>query len=316
MPPVFTGSVLHHPDVMNSLTHDQRHAQAQGYIWLSIMAAIATIVLKLLAWWFSGSVGLLSDALESFVNLAGAAFALAMISVARVPPDDEHPFGHSKAEYFSSGFEGLMICAAAAGIFITAIPRLLHPQALESLGIGLWFSAASTLLNFIVAKVLMGAAKRLRSIALEGDSRHLMTDVWTSIGVIIALGAVKLTGWLILDALIAIAVAMHILFEGWHLIRDAVQGLMDQALPQADVERIETLLKEYAPRGIRYAGLMTRQAGSQRFVHVNILVPGDWRVDAAHVVLDEIELRINATLGGAHTTTHLEPVELAPVQAS
>lgn len=282
---------------------------ARAYIWLSILAAVATITLKLLAWWLSGSVGLLSDALESFVNLAGAAFALAMLGVARVPPDEDHPFGHSKAEYFSSGFEGLLICCAAVGILVTAIPRLLEPRPLDALGIGLWFSAASTVLNFAVARVLAGAARRLRSVALEGDSRHLMTDVWTSIGVIGGLIAVELTGWLVLDALIALAVACHILFEGWQLMRDAVQGLMDQALPAEDLAGIEAVLDEFAARGLAFSGLMTRRAGSQRFVHLNVLVPGHWRVDQAHVLLDEIEARISAAAGGAHTTTHLEPRE-------
>jgi len=282
--------------------------EAKRYVRLSIYAAVATITLKLVAWWISDSVGLLSDALESFVNLAGAVFALAMIQVASEPPDEGHPFGHSKAEYFSSGFEGTLIFIAAGTILFTALPRILHPQPLMSLGIGLWFSAASTALNLVVSLTLAKAAKRLRSVALDADARHLMADVWTSVGVIIALFGVALTGWNWLDPLIAVAVAAHILVEGFRLMRGAADGLMDQALPAADVIRIEKLLDGYAARGVRYTGLKTRSAGSQRFVHLNVRVPGDWRVDTSHELLDEIEERIAAALGDAQVTTHLEPL--------
>lgn len=286
-------------------------ANATTYIRLSIGAAIATITLKLLAWWISGSVGLLSDALESFVNLAGALFALAMIHVASTPPDKEHPFGHSKAEYFSSGFEGTLIFAAAAAILWSAIPRVLHPESLQSLGLGLWLSAASTALNFIVSRTLSKAAKRLHSVALDADARHLMTDVWTSVGVIAGLIAVSLTGWLWLDAIIAIAVALHILFEGWQLMRGAAGGLMDEAIEASEIGQIITIMADYQARGVAFSGLKTRRAGSQRFVHLNVLVPGDWRVDHSHELLDEIEARIAETLHQAQVTTHLEPVETA-----
>jgi len=285
-----------------------RGDEARRYMRLSIFAALATISLKLVAWWVSGSVGLLSDALESFVNLAGAMFALLMIQIANEPPDASHPFGHSKAEYFSSGFEGTMIFVAAVAILWSAAPRILHPQPLEALGMGLWFSAASTALNLGVSLTLSRASRRLRSVALEADARHLMADVWTSVGVIMALIAVTLTGWTWLDPLIAVAVAIHILFEGWRLMRGAADGLMDQALPVADVANIESLLDEYAVRGVHYAGLKTRMAGSQRFVHLNVLVPGDWRVDQSHELLDEIEARVSAVLGEAQVTTHLEPL--------
>jgi cation diffusion facilitator family transporter len=284
------------------------HRDASFYIRLSIIAAIATISLKLAAWWISGSVGLLSDALESFVNLAGASFALLMIRIARTPPDDEHPFGHSKAEYFSSGFEGTLIFAAAALILWSAIPRLAHPAELESLGIGLWFSTASTALNFFVSRMLAKAATRLHSVALDADARHLMTDVWTSVGVIGGLIAVALTGWLWLDALIAIAVALHILFEGWKLMRGAADGLMDQALPEAEIAAVDRVLKDFLPRGVAFSGLKTRRAGSTRFVHLTVLVPGDWRVDNAHELLDEVEARIGSALHDAQVTTHLEPL--------
>lgn len=275
---------------------------------LSIAAALVTITLKLIAWWVSDSVGLLSDALESFVNLAGAMFALSMIRIANEPPDEGHPFGHSKAEYFSSGFEGTLIFAAAAVILWTALPRIWHPEPLAAIGFGLWFSSASTALNLVLSLTLARAGKRLRSVALDADARHLMTDVWTSVGVIIALIGVSLTGWIWLDPLIAVAVAIHILMEGWRLMRGAADGLMDQALPSADVAHIEALLNEYAARGISYAELKTRCAGSQRFVHLNVLVPGDWRVDKAHDLLDEIESRISGTIGDAQVTTHLEPL--------
>lgn len=293
---------------MTHALHSSRADAALRLLWLSVGAAVATITLKLIAWRLSGSVGLLSDALESFVNLAGAGFALLMVRVAKEPPDQEHPFGHSKAEYFSSGFEGTLIFLAAVAILWAAIPRLFAPQPLENLGIGLWFSAASTVINLWVSIVLMRGAKRLHSVALEADARHLMTDVWTSVGVIGGLIAVALTGWLWLDALIAIGVAIHILFEGYSLMRGAVGGFMDEALPVEEINRVETLLATYAEQGVRYTKLKTRRAGSQRFVHLNVLVPGHWRVDKSHEILDHIEDSIAAALDGAIVTTHLEPL--------
>ena len=284
-----------------------RHS-AIPYIWLSIVTAIATISLKLYAWQVTGSVGLLSDGLESFVNLASALFALGMIVIATAPPDDDHPFGHSKAEYFSSGFEGTMIFIAAGAILWNAIPRLFAPQPLESLGIGLWFSAASTVLNFVVSRVLMNAARRLHSVALEADARHLMTDVWTSVGVVLGLICVAFTGWLWLDAVIAIGVALHILKEGFSLMRGAVDGLMDHALDADELATIETILNSYASRQVAYADLRTRRAGMARFVEVKIRVPGTWQVDEAHALLTDIEQRIERDVHGAHTSTHLEPL--------
>lgn len=284
-----------------------RLTSAKRYIWLSVAAAITTIILKFAAWWLSDSVGLLSDALESFVNLAGALFALSMLNVANTPPDPEHPFGHNKAEYFSSGFEGTLIFIAAASILVTAIPRLIHPQPLESLGIGMWFSVASTVVNFFVSRVLARAARRLHSVVLEADAAHLMTDVWTSIGVLLGLIAFMVTGWLWLDAVIAIAVALHILSEGWKLMRGAINGLMDPALDHDEVTQIERILGSYAERNIVYANLKTRRAGTQRFVSVTVMVPGEWTVEGAHQLLDEIEERIAHEVHGAQTFTHLEP---------
>lgn len=284
--------------------------QTQRYIKLSMVAACICIVVKLLAWYFSGSIGLFSDALESFVNLAGALFAFFMLRKAYDPPDEMHPFGHSKAEYFSSAFEGSMIFVAAILIIYSAVPRLTHPQELESLGIGLWFSLIGTVINLVVALILKRAAKRLRSIALEADSRHLMTDVWTTVGVIIGLIAVMLTGWLFLDAVIAIAVALHILHEGYILLKNSVNGLMDQALLPEEISKIEVVLKQYEEKGVYYANLKTRDSASRRFATVKILVPDEWQVGYAHHILDEIEGEISKTLGNITLITHLEPLSM------
>lgn len=279
----------------------------QRYIWLSIAAAVLGITLKLTAWYVSGSVSLFSDAMESFVNLGSALFALFMLRIAHEPPDETHPFGHTKAEYFSSGFEGTMIFLAATLILYAAIPRLFDPQPLEALGIGIWFSLASTAVNFVVAMILGRAGVKLNSIALGADSRHLMTDVWTTIGVILGLGAVLLTNWLWLDALIAIGVALHILFEGYKLMKEAVNGLMDKAMAPEDVEKIELILKSYEEQEVRYTNLRTRQAASKHFILVNIIVPDDWGVKSAHEVVDEIEDKIRAALSDTIITTHMEP---------
>lgn len=291
-----------------SAAKEQPPRRAITYIWLSVFASIATIVLKLVAWQVSGSVGLLSDAMESFVNLAGALFALFMLRVASIPADEDHPFGHSKAEYFSSGFEGSLIFIAAASILYAAIPRLLAPQALTALGEGLWFSAASTMLNLVVSLVLRRAGRQLRSIALEADATHLMTDVWTSVGVIGALFAIMFTGWLWMDALIAILVALHILFEGWRLMCTAVDGLMDRALAPDDIACVQAILRSYSQDSVSYRDLRTRGAGAERFVSVSVLVPGDWTVERAHNLLDEIEAKIAEKIPGARVDTHLEPV--------
>lgn len=279
------------------------------YIQLSIAAAVATIALKMGAWWVTGSVGLLSDALESFVNLAGASFALWMITIARTPADKEHPYGHGKAEYFSSGFEGILIFGAALAILATAAERLLNPQPLAAVDIGLVFSALSTLINFVVARTLFGAAKAHHSVALEGDARHLMTDVWTSVGVIAAVALVAATGALWLDPLIAMAVGINILREGARLVRSAGQGLMDQALPEEELQVVHDTLASFAPHGVRYAHLRTRLAGHQRFVSVDIRVPGQWSVATGHEWLDRIETALALRLPGLAIVTHLEPLE-------
>ena len=278
------------------------------FAWLSIAAAVATIALKAIAWWLTGSVGLLSDAMESFVNLAGASFALVMIVVAARPPDDEHPFGHAKAEYFSSGFEGILIFGAAAAIIWTAVARLRAPQPLEAIGVGLAVSAVATAINLGVAIALRRAAARFRSIALEADARHLMTDVVTSVGVVVGVAAVSLTGWLMLDPLIAIAVGLNILREGARMLRASVDGLMDRSLDTPELERLRAALDALGERGVSWRGLRTRRAGSHAWIDVVVLVPGDWTVDAGHAVADEIEATLAALVEHATVVTHLEPI--------
>lgn len=281
--------------------------EVRHYFWLSTAAAVLTITLKGIAWWLTGSMGLLSDALESFVNLAAALFALTMITIAQSPPDAEHPLGHSKAEYFSSGAEGLMIFVAAAAIIWTAVQRLFAPQPLESVGLGLAFSTASSVINLAVAQIMRRAAVRFRSIALEGGSRHLMTDVWTSAGVIAGVLVVALTGQLWLDAVIAIAVGLHILVEGWRLIHASADGLMDAALPAETVAQIETSLQQHTGHGVRFANLRTRRAGAQSFVYVNVLVPPFWTIVQTHDLLDEIERDIHRIVPDSQVLTHPEP---------
>lgn len=278
------------------------------YAWLSIAAALATISLKTLAWSITGSVGLLSDALESFVNLAGAGFALWMILITRDPPDGNHPYGHGKAEYFSSGFEGFLILGAAVAIIWTAGERLMAPRPIESPGWGLAWSAAATTINFVVARVLGKAGERLNSIALRADSRHLMTDVWTSLGVILGVALVAWTGWLRLDALIAIVVGLHITWEAVGLLRESVDGLMDRSLDADSLARAQAALDAYQMRGVRYQGLRTRRAGACSFLQVVVLVPGDWSVRKGHDLLDEIEAELESAIPGLEVTTHLEPL--------
>jgi cation diffusion facilitator family transporter len=288
---------------MGSFVLDRQH-----FAWLSIATAILTILLKTLAWWLTGSVGLLSDAAESLVNLAGATFALWMILIAKAPADDEHPFGHSKAEYFSSGFEGLLIFIAALGIIATAVQRLIAPQPLEALGIGLAVSMLSTVVNYAVALILRRAGERFNSIALEADSRHLMTDVWTSLGVLAGLGVVAVSGWLWLDAVVAIAVGIHIMAEGHRLVHASADGMMDRALDEASIEKIRRALKDFERRDVRYKDLKTRRAGTDAFIQLSVLVPPEWTVGRAHEMLDEIEARLVSDIPGASVITHLEPI--------
>jgi cation diffusion facilitator family transporter len=279
------------------------------YAWLSIAAAIATMLLKSGAYLITGSVGLLSDALESLVNLAGALMALAMLTVAARPPDEDHAYGHSKAEYFSAGAEGALIVIAALSIAVAAVDRLLHPQPLEQVGLGLAISVVAALLNLGVALVLMRAARAHRSATLQASSHHLMTDVWTTGGVLVGVGAVVVTGWLALDPLVAIAVAINIVWTGYRIVRDSVAGLMDAALPKREQAVLHDLLRQYAAaEGIDYHALRTRRAGAHRFVSVHVLVPPGWTVQQGHDLLERIEGDIRRALPPATVDTHLEPL--------
>ena len=279
------------------------------FAWLSIAAAVATIALKAFAYLLTGSVGLLSDALESFVNLAGALMALAMLSLAARPPDANHAYGHGKAEYFSSGVEGGLILIAAVSIAVAAVDRLLHPRPLEQLGLGLTISVVASLVNFGVSVVLMRAAKQYDSITLRANAHHLMTDVWTSAGVLVGVGAVALTGWLWLDPLVALAVAANIVWTGVRIVHASILGLMDTALPAAELAAITAVLDRYAGDEVRYHALRTRQAGPRRFVSVHVLVPGAWSVMRGHDLLERIEADIREALPLVSVLTHLEPLE-------
>lgn len=284
-------------------------ASLKRYAWLSIAAAIATILLKGVAWWMTGSVGLLSDALESFVNLAAAIMALAMLSVAAEPEDENHPHGHGKAEYFASAFEGFLILVAAASIAYAAVDRLLHPQALEAVGVGLAVSVVASLINLAVARTLMKVGKAENSITLEADAHHLLTDVWTSAGVIVGVGLVWATGWLWLDPAIALLVAANIVWTGWQLLHRSASGLMDEALPPEQIDAIEKVLTAYRARGLEFHALRTRQAGARAFATLHVLVPGEWTVQVGHDWLERIEADIRAAVPRIHVTTHLEPKE-------
>lgn len=297
------------------------HKQAEGidiqknrsaltrYAWLSIAAAITTITLKAGAYLLTGSVGLLSDAIESIINLVAAGMALWMLTIAARPPDESHMYGHDKAEYFSSTVEGILILVAAGGIAYTAVERLLEPVPLTQLGLGLGISSVASLVNFIVARVLLTAGETYRSITLEADGHHLMTDVWTSIGVLAGVGAVALTGWHILDPLVALGVAANIIWTGIRLVRRSVAGLMDASLSEKDQQKIETVLSKYREKGIEFHALRTREAASRRFVSVHVLVPGEWTVHDSHHIAEDLENDIRQAIRDAVVFTHLEPVE-------
>ncbi|MEI6291319.1 MAG: cation diffusion facilitator family transporter [Chloroflexota bacterium] len=279
------------------------------FAWLSIGAAVTTIVMKAAAYYLTGSVGLLSDAIESIVNLLGASMALMMLIIAARPADDDHTFGHSKAEYFASVFEGILILVAAAGISYTAIDRILNPKPLEQVGFGLLVSVGASLVNFVVAKVLMNAAKKHNSITLEADSQHLMTDVWTSVGVIAGIGVISITGWARLDPIVALIVAGNIVWTGIGLVRRSVDGLMDISLPASEIETLERIMLSFREKNVEFHALRTRQSASKRFISVHMLVPGEWTVHDAHHFAEDFEYEIRSALGEAVISTHLEPVE-------
>lgn len=280
-----------------------------GFGLLAIATALVVIAIKVVAWWLTSSVGLLSDAVESVANLAGAIMALAMLWLSARPPDDEHAYGHTKAEYFSSGFEGGLIVVAAASIIWAAVPRLLDPQPVTQPGAGLVLATVATILNVVVARILFRAGERFGSITLEAQGHHLMTDVWTSVGVISAVAVVAVTGWNILDPLAALAVAVHILFVGGDLVRRSALGLLDTALPDEARARIQGVLAHYEEGGIQFHALRSRRAGRKSFVSLHVLVPGEWTVQRGHDLAEEVELAIQAALPGSLVFTHLEPVE-------
>ncbi len=277
---------------------------------VSILVALATITLKTLAWYLTGSVGLLSDAMESFVNLASAMFALVMVTIAQRPPDEDHPYGHHKAEYFSSGFEGILIMGAAAAIIWAAANRFFAPQPLEQLGWGVGLSLVSSVLNGVLAWAMFRAAREHRSIALEADGRHLITDVWTSAGVVLGLGAAWATGWLWLDPLVAIGVALNILREGYGLIHRSSQGLMDEALEPEVLADIEETLASFSHPTIRFDHINTRKAGQRRFVDLHMHMPASWTLGRAAAVRLSVEQALMSAVPGLRATIQLLPSDV------
>ncbi|MBW8482421.1 cation diffusion facilitator family transporter [Actinomadura sp. PM05-2] len=276
---------------------------------LSVAAALATIALKSAAWLVTGSVGLLSDAAESLVNLVAALVGLGALRWAARPADEEHAYGHTKAEYFAAGAEGLMIFVAAAAIAVGAVERLLAPRPIDAVGVGLAISAAASVLNGAVGLLLVRAGRRHRSIVLEADGKHLLTDVWTSAGVIAGVAAVALTGWERLDPIVALAVAVNILWAGFGLLRRSGGGLMDRALESADQRLIAEALAPFEADGIVFHAVRTRESGSRAFVSMHVLVPGAWTVRRGHDKVEEVEAAVRARLPHATVFTHLEPVE-------
>ena len=279
------------------------------YAWLSVAAAVATIALKTVAYVLTGSVGLLSDAVESVVNLVGAVMALSMLTVASRPADEDHSYGHSKAEYFSSGVEGTLILVAALAIGVAAVRRLLAPQPLEAIGAGLAVSVGASLINLAVALVLLRVAKQHHSITLEANAQHLFTDVWTSAGVIVGVAAVAGTGWLRLDPIVAMFVAMNILWTGTRIVRKSILGLMDTALPPEELTAVKAALDSHLNDGIEYHALRTRQSGARRFVSLHVLVPGAWTVHRGHALLEDLEARIREVVPNVTVFTHLESLD-------
>jgi cation diffusion facilitator family transporter len=281
----------------------------QRYAWLSAAAALATIALKTWAWQVTGSVGMLSDALESMINLAAALLALSMLRLAAAPPDAAHPYGRFKAEYFASGIEGALIVLAATSIAYAAVPRLADPRPIEAPLAGIAVSALASGINLACGLLLISVGRQMHSIALEADGHHLMSDVWTSAGIIAGVAVVAATGWNILDPLIAIAVALHIIWIGAVLMRRSFAGLLDAAIPESERAEIERIFAEYRKRyGVEFHALLTRQAGARRFVSFHLLVPDAWPVDRAHQLSEEVEERIRSLVPNAILLSHIEPI--------
>jgi len=281
-----------------------------AYLKLSVAVALLTVALKTGAWWLTDSVSLLSDAMESLVNLAGAMFALAMVTVAQQPADEDHPFGHHKAEYFSSGFEGVLILVAALAIIGAAVHRLLYPQPMQALGLGLALSVLSSALNGLLAWAMLKKAREHGSIALEADARHLYTDVWTSMGVVAALVLVAYTGWAWLDPVVAIAVALNILREALHLVRRSADGLMDRALEPPLREEIDRTLALFAHQAIRFDHVVTRQAGQRRFVDLHMHMPAGWTLGRAAALRTSVEQALMSAIPGLRASIQLLPMDV------
>jgi cation diffusion facilitator family transporter len=293
----------------DTMTEASPTTRLTRYAWLSIGTALSTVALKTIAWMLTSSVGLLSDALESVVNVGAAVMLMAMLRLAAMPEDDSHAYGRNKAEYFASGFEGMLVVIAAGTIAYSAGYRLVHPRLIDHAGIGLVLTSIASALNLFVSRLLMRAGRKHRSIALEADAQHLMTDVWTSAGVILGVALVALSDWLILDPLIALAVALNILVIGWRLLKDSIGGLMDAAWPIDERAALESVLDEFRSDGLRFHAVRTRRSGARRFASFHVLVPGGWTVQRGHDVLEEIERRIARRVPAATVDTHLEPIE-------
>ncbi|HET9920101.1 MAG TPA: cation diffusion facilitator family transporter [Ktedonobacteraceae bacterium] len=282
---------------------------ARFYIVLSIFAALVTMGVKFVAYLLTGSVGLFSDAAESVVNLIAALVAFWALTLAARPADEEHAYGHTKSEYFSSGVEGALILVAALVIVLEAIPRLLHPRPLEDIGVGLAFSVSGALINGVLAWFMLRAGKQQRSITLQADAKHLFTDVWTTVGVLIGVILVALTGWLILDPIIALLVAVNVIWTAIRLLWETGLGLLDTALPPPDLAQIHTILDAYRARGVDYHALRKRRAGRRRFIYFNLLVPGTWKISQGHALSEDIEAALRGSLPESTIFTYLEPRE-------
>ena len=279
------------------------------FAWLSIGAALLTIGLKTVAYHVTGSVGLLSDAVESLVNLLGGFMALAMLTVAARPADEDHAYGHGKAEYFSSGLEGGLILVAAVSIAIAAVLRLIAPRELQAVGMGLAVSGIAATVNLVAALVILRAGRKHNSITLEANARHLLTDVWSSLGVIVGIGLVVWTGWLWLDPVMALLVAANILWTGLGIVRGSIGGLMDASISTNDLAKVRKVFENYESGGVKFHALRTRQSGSKKFISVHVLVPGDWTVQRGHELLERIEGDIRTTVSDSVVFTHLESLD-------
>lgn len=288
--------LINHPD----------RSKLTRFAWLSIAVALLTIGLKTTAYLITNSVGLLSDALESIVNLIGALMALGMLTIAARPADESHTYGHSKAEYFSSGVEGTLILVAAISIAYAAIQRLITPKPLEQVGVGIIVSVVASLANLGVALILKRAGKQYNSISLTSNSHHLMTDVWTSAGVLIGVGAVALSSWQVLDPVIAILVALNIVWTGVGIIRKSISGLMDSALSQEYLDIIQAVLDRHKETEVKFHAIRTRQSGSLKVISMHVLVPGNWTVDRGHQLVTRIENELHRAIEDSEVSTHLE----------